>query len=264
PPRLKIASLNGMGGTSAVARLALLFLLLDFKPSSSQRTDSYPLIANIANKKECPLPGETETCKCITRVRKEIEEYCCCIGASIRTVPQNMTGNLRSLLLYRTSITSIPLDAFSKYDLLEELEIHTMSITSFDYSSLRNMTHLRKFIIRNCTSLTEIEGTMMLSHRKIRKIDLRSNALRFLPTMEMSAAHTFNAEVDLTDNEIELIPTGKLRNLLVRLFKITHNRLQRIEADAFVNSSIHDLWLHDNPDLTHLAPNAFAQINVLN
>ncbi|GMS79650.1 hypothetical protein PENTCL1PPCAC_1825 [Pristionchus entomophagus] len=251
---------------STLLRLGfLLFLLHDFRPCSSQRHDSFPLLAaNPINRKSCPLSNETETCKCITRVRKEIEAECCCVGDTVRFVPQNMTANLRSLMLYRTGITSIGVDAFKRYEFLEELEIITAPLSSFDYSSLANHTELKKLIIKNCDRLTEIEGTLILPHHRIRKIDLRNNALRILPSMEGSTSHSVSAEVDLSDNEIKVIPTGKLRNLRLRSFKITNNKLKRVEAEAFANCSIHNLELHDNNDLTHISPDAFAKMEELN
>ncbi|GMR58574.1 hypothetical protein PMAYCL1PPCAC_28769, partial [Pristionchus mayeri] len=257
--------LNGMCGV--LLRLVFLLLLhFDLRPCSSERNEApFPLLAaNPANRKACPLSNETERCKCITRVRKEIEAECCCVGESVLAIPQNMNPNLRSLMLFRTGISSIDIDAFQKYPFLQELEIISAPLTIFDYSSLANNTLLNKLIIKNCPSLTSIEGTVMLPHVKMRKIDLRFNALRILPAMEMSPNHTVDAEVDLSDNDIEVIPTGKLRNLRLRSFKIPNNALKRVEAEAFANCSIHALELHDNKDLTHISPDAFAHITVLN
>ncbi|KAF8386073.1 fshr-1, partial [Pristionchus pacificus] len=259
----KIArQLNGMG--SWLLRLALLFLLQDFTPCSSQRSDAAFHIMATINRKSCPLSNETETCKCITRVRKEIEAECCCIGDSVRAIPHNMTANLRSLMLVKTGINEIKVNDFKRYEFLEELEIISAPLKSFDYASLANHTRLTKLIIKNCDSLTEVKGTLMLPHLKIRKIDLRFNALRTLPIFEMTSAHKVDAEVDLSANDIEAIPTGRLRNLRLRSFKVNDNALRRIEAEAFVNSSIHIIEISSNNDLTYISPDAFAHITVLN
>ncbi|VDK52501.1 unnamed protein product [Anisakis simplex] len=106
-----------------------------------------------------------EGCKCVQRVTVT---KCCCVGASVVGIPQNLSQDVRTLLLYGIAIEQIKEEDFHRYPSLEELVIESSdSLTLIDANAFANLHNLGKLSVSGCRNLKEITGTLLKNNTKI-------------------------------------------------------------------------------------------------
>ncbi|EPB74068.1 leucine Rich repeat-containing domain protein [Ancylostoma ceylanicum] len=141
--------------------------------------------------------------------------------------------------MFNVSIATIDSTFFQNYANLEEIEIYeSPHLQAFDGNSLRHLTHLRKFI-------------------------LRDNGLKRMPSLEMTDEHKMDVEIDLSGNQIQYIGDGRVRSVRARSLRLNNNRIKEIAGYAFSGSNFLKLALNGNEELTDLSSDAFKGITEL-
>ncbi|KAL3985914.1 Leucine rich repeat family protein [Acanthocheilonema viteae] len=104
-------------------------------------------------------------CSCTTFIS---EPKCCCVGQSVTEIPENLTNNVRRLLLYNVGINHIGENAFKRYQHLEEIVIEDSdALQSINADAFCNLYNLGKLSVSGCKNLKEVTGVLLINNTRI-------------------------------------------------------------------------------------------------
>uniref|UniRef100_A0A0N5D9G3 G_PROTEIN_RECEP_F1_2 domain-containing protein n=1 Tax=Thelazia callipaeda TaxID=103827 RepID=A0A0N5D9G3_THECL len=191
-------------------------------------------------------------CTCTTFIR---DPKCCCVGKSVIEIPQNLTDNVRRLLLYNVGIGHIGKNALSKYRFLQEIAIEeSFALQSIDADAFGKLYNLGKLLVQK-------ERCMQIS---ISFRIMNNNGLVRMPTLEMTTKHRLAMEVvDFSYNHIEYLGDGQLRAVHANKIRLNNNNLREIGSHVFAYCQFSLLQLNDNLELRRLSIDTFADISFI-
>ncbi|MCP9264464.1 Follicle-stimulating hormone receptor [Dirofilaria immitis] len=108
---------------------------------------------------------DTRGCSCKIFIN---EPKCCCVGQSVIEIPRNLTYNVRRLLLYNVGISHIHVNAFNRYQHLEEIVIEDSdALQSINADAFGSLYNLGKLSVSGCKNLKEVTGILLINNTRI-------------------------------------------------------------------------------------------------
>nr|CAD7266710.1 unnamed protein product [Timema shepardi] len=154
-----------------------------------------------------------------------------CVKAGLESIPQNLNTNVYAIEISYNNISSIPPNAFSKYEDLVRIELQNR-IKRIEPGAFESLTKLNTLNI-DYNVIEDIEMDTFLGLENLSSLSMDSNLLKIIK--ENSFAKLVNlTTLSLINNTIEEIETdafiglGKLQNLL-----ISSNHLSRLDERCF-------------------------------
>ncbi|KAG6444332.1 chaoptin [Manduca sexta] len=148
-------------------------------------------------------------------------------------------------------IADIPRGMFARNTVLKVLHLDHNKIKKLDTNSFRGMRFLRRLYLQDneiadvgrgtFSAVTRI-GTVDLARNKIKKVDF-----------QMFQVVKYAEMINLAENNITIIETQAFTDLYQAVVNISHNQLEKIEADAFQNCN--------NLTILDFSHNRLSQIN---
>uniref|UniRef100_A0A914ZQ77 G-protein coupled receptors family 1 profile domain-containing protein n=1 Tax=Parascaris univalens TaxID=6257 RepID=A0A914ZQ77_PARUN len=230
---------------------ALLSLTLLFIFTLAQKSKWY--------EKACRVE---EGCTCVLRVTAT---KCCCVGSTVKEIPQTLNESVKTLLLYGVTIERIKDGDFDRYPSLEEIVIEdSETLTFIDGNAFGKLRNLGKISVSGCKNLKEITGTLLINNTKILSLIIEENGLVRMPTLRMTNEHRFAMElIDFSYNEIEYLGDGQIRSVHANELRLSHNRFREIGGHVFADCKFSYLYLNDNMELKRMSMNTFGGISLI-
>nr|CAD7441418.1 unnamed protein product [Timema bartmani] len=194
---------------------------------------------------------------CSAQVYSDCPEKCTCYGfaitfvdcvkAGLESIPQNLNTNLYAIEISYNNISSIPPNAFSKYEDIEMdtfLGLENLSSLSMDsnllkiikrntFSKLVNLTTLS--LINN--TIEEIETDAFIGLWKLQNLLISSNHLSRLD--EGCFDHLKGLSIlDLSNNKIHVVGPNDFKFLVnLTTLSLSTNRIRCVHPDSFVTNT---------------------------
>ena len=147
--------------------------------------------------------------------------------------------NLKTLKMNGNKLSSIPTTALSKLENLEILYLGQNNYFQVEQNSLAGLLNLRKLDLSGCPALVNIQDNAFNENSNLLDVSITANKM-----LSMIGAATFSGNnllerVDLSDNNLEMIPSSLLSWQRLKHFQVSGNPLDCGCENYFLKEVIH-------------------------
>ncbi len=148
-------------------------------------------------------------------------------------------ANLKTLKMNGNRLSSVPTTALSKLVNLEILYLGQNNYFQVEENSLAGLVNLRKLDLSGCPALVNIQDNAFLENSNLLDVSITANKM-----LSMIGAATFSGNnllerVDLSDNNLEIIPSSLLSWQRLKHLQVSGNPLDCGCENYFLKEVIH-------------------------
>lgn len=179
-----------------------------------------------------------------------------------RIDPETFAGlqGLRILHLDDNEITSVPSEAFLPLTVLAELYLGINAITTIPNGAFKDLSNLNKLDLKGAGFSNLSADAFAGLETVIRVMDLSDNQLQRIPTDELGSLIRLE-ELSLGQNQFEIVTEGAFVGLVnLRRLDITGSlKLHQVQSGAFsTNTNLESLSLASNKELDDIQDGALS------
>lgn len=168
--------------------------------------------------------------------------------------------SLRALHLDDNELITVPSDALPPLQALAELYLGINAIVTVQSGAFRSLTNLNKLDLKGAGFANLSTGAFAGLETLVRSVDLSDNQLQHIPTEELSVLVRLE-ELSLGQNQFEVVPVAALAGLVnLRRLDITGSlKLHQVLSGAFsINTNLETITLASNKELDDIQEGAFS------
>lgn len=168
--------------------------------------------------------------------------------------------NLRILHLDDNELITVPTDAFQPLPVLAELYLGINAITTVHSGAFRGLNNLNRLDLKGAGFVNLSADAFAGLETVVRIMDLSDNQLQRIPTEELSVLVRLE-ELSLGQNQFEFVPEAALIGLVnLRRLDITGSlKLRQIQSGAFSsNANLESITLSSNKELDDIEDGALS------
>ncbi|XP_049789176.1 uncharacterized protein LOC126194873 isoform X2 [Schistocerca nitens] len=184
-------------------------------------------------------------CKCMWKGGKQTVE---CIGEGLITIPDGIDPGTQVLEFSGNNLQSLPRERFQRMGIinLQRIYLARCRIVQIDDRAFKGLTNLVELDLSQ-NQLRYVPTATFSDYPSLMRLIMNGNPIRSLEAGAFKSL-PFLTTLELSDCEIETVEPGAFSGLdNLEWLKLDGNRLNNIRGTDTLPSTLHEIYLHQNP-----------------
>ena len=184
-----------------------------------------------------------------------------CRSLQLRKIPEDLGRDIRILDLSHNGIATVFNYSFSRYHLLNELDISYNKLRSIQPLGFYSLQHLRTLYLRHNELMSLGNGEVFKWLPRLSHLDLRACHLEYVPNNLFSYLPKLQ-HVSFESNNISSVKIPSCSSKVLRTIDLSSNDIHQFTPETFeVSCKSDSIYLREN-DLQNVDPSTVASLHI--